>query len=207
MTGIDQLENLPLSQLFSGPLVAAIDASVQAQAETVDLLLDVGYDEKGELQTVTFTYTSPEQDPDTGEYERTPHRLEIPLLLFLKPPNLQIQLIEEEFSARITEVEETTESSSPDRITAPGRLGVKPAGQSVEKDRRRRSKFDLDVRMVAEITNESAGMDLLERAANNQIVDEIEEDSPSQEQSERRYHGVVSRADAVRSPPDEPTDS
>lgn len=176
MTGIDQLENLPLSQLFSGPLVAAIDASVQSQTETVDLLLDAGYDEAGELRTVDFSYTTPELDPETDEYRRVAKELQIPVLLFLSPPNLQISLIEEEFSAQITEVVESSDSSTPERIPAPHRLGVKPAAQSVERDRKRRSKFDLDVRMVAEVTSESTGMELLERAANNQTAERTDEE-------------------------------
>jgi len=171
VTGIDQLENLPLSQLFSGPLVAAIDASVQAQTETVDLLMDAGYDDDGNLITVAFNYTTPEPDPETGEYRREERQLEVPLLLFLSPPNLQINRIEQEFSARITDVQKTSRSSSPDRVSSPFRLGVKPAPQSVERDRKRRSKFDLDVRMVAEIESESTGMELLERAANNDTLE------------------------------------
>lgn len=203
MTGIDQLENLPLSQLFSGPLVAAIDASVQAQTETVDLLQNAGYTDEGELRTVDFRYTSPEPDPDTDEYRRVPKQLEVPLLLFLSPPNLQISLIEEEFSARITSVEETSETSTPSRISSPFRLHVKAAGKSTEMDRKRRSKFDLDVRMVAEITNESTGMELLERAANNQTVERPVEDRPRQPDEENPYNEIVTGRDR-RHPTGEP---
>ena len=176
MPGIDKLDNLPLSALFSGPLIAAIDASVEAQMETVALLKETGYDEQGDLRTINFRYTSPEPDPETGEYRRVTHELQIPVLLFLSPPNLQIRLIEEEFSARITTVEETTKTANTDRLAVPHRLGVKPAGRSIERDRTRRTKFDLDVRMVAEVTNESTGMDLLERAANNQTVERTDDE-------------------------------
>lgn len=185
MTGIEQLENLPLSQLFSGPLVAAIDASVQSQTETVDLLMDAGYDEDGNLRTIAFNYTSPERDPETDEYRREKRQLEVPLLLFLSPPTLQINLIEEEFSARITEVKETSGSSSPDRVSSPFRLGVKPAPQSVDRDRKRRSKFDLDIRMVAEIESESTGMELLERAVNNDTVEGPADREPESSREDR----------------------
>lgn len=188
MTGIEQLENLPLSQLFSGPLVAAIDASIQSQTETVDLILDAGYDEDGNLQTIAFNYTSPEQDPETGEYRREKRQLEVPLLLFLSPPTLQIHQIEEEFSARITEVTETSRSSSPSRTSSPFRLGVKPAPQSVDRNRKRRSKFDLDIRMVAEIDSQSTGMDLLERAVNN---DTVEGPAASQPESSRENRDPI----------------
>ena len=176
MTGIDQLENLPLSQLFAGPMVAAIDATIQSQTETVDLLLEAGNNDDGSLRTIEFTYTSPERDPKTDEYRPITKELQIPLLLFLTPPNLQITLIEEEFSARITDIEETETSSTPDRITSPARFGVKTASRSLERSRERRSSFDLDVHMVAEITNESTGTELLERAANNQTVERTDDE-------------------------------
>ncbi len=203
MTGIDQLENLPLSQLFAGPLVAAIDASVQSQTETVDLLLEAGYEDDGTLRTVDFTYTSPERDPDTDEYRRLEKELQVPLLLFLAPPNLQITRIEEEFSARITEVQETETSSTPGRIVSPYRLGVKAASRSTERNRERRSKFDLDVRMVAELTNESTGMELLERAANNGIVERTAEDEPERPNGGTPTHHTVAGPDG-RSFLDEP---
>ena len=117
MPGVDTLDSLPLSSLFSGPLIAAIDASVAAQMEAVSLLREAGYDERGNLRTINFRYTSPEPDPESGEYRRVTNELQIPVLLFLSPPNLQIRLIEEEFSARITTVEETTESGDSDRLT------------------------------------------------------------------------------------------
>jgi hypothetical protein len=173
-SGVEKLGNLPLSQLFSGPLVAAIDASVQSQRESISLLMETGFDEDGTLVTVTFEYPMPDTDPDTGEARRTTRRVEIPLLLFLTLPNLQISRIEEEFSARITGVEERTTEGATEatsRLTgstvAPFRLRVKPASRSTDVSRTVRSQFDLNVRMVAELRNESAGMDLLERAVSN----------------------------------------
>jgi hypothetical protein len=181
VSGIEKLENLPLSQLFSGPLVAAIDASVQSQEATVDLLLRTGFDDEGNLVTVSFEYDDPGAGPESG----TTRRVEIPLVLFLTLPNLQISRIEEEFSAQITGVEEVdgeTSGAEPSRSTpttgtfsggalsTPLRLRVKPSGRSEQYERTVRSRFDLSVTMVAEVRNESAGMDLLERAVSNANV-------------------------------------
>lgn len=179
MTGIDRLENLPLSELFSGPLMAAIDASVKAQRSTVNLLLDTAYDEEGNLKTVVFTYQSQRENPETGEYESTTRELEIPLVLFLSPPSLQIDEIEQEFSARITSVEERSGETSPGGLTPPFTLGVRPATQSTSFDRRRRSEFDVDVRMRARIDTESAGMDLLDRAVSNSTSDRPPDAEPT----------------------------
>jgi len=183
VSAIDKLENLPLSQLFSGPLLAAIDASVQSQEATIDLLLQTGFDDEGNLVTVSFEYREPGTDPQTGEAGRT-SRIEIPLLLFLTLPNLQISRIEEEFSAQITGFEETEDDESGSESTRstttgpfagstlskPLRLRVKPSGRSRQYDRTVRSRFDLSVTMVAEVRNESAGMDILERAVSNADV-------------------------------------
>lgn len=174
MSAIDDLRNLPLSSLFSGPLVAAIDASLQAQSEQIDLLLEAGYDD-GELVTVSFSYTTTELDPDTGRSGRVAKELEVPLLLFLTLPNLVITEIEEEFSAKLTEVEETSRENDGSQRLRPLRLKVAPAGQSTTLDRTTRSQFDLDVRMVAELDQQSIGMEMLERAANNAITERVDD--------------------------------
>jgi hypothetical protein len=176
VTAIDDLKNLPLSALFSGPLVAAIDASIQSQSETVEMLLETGFDSDGDLITVTFGYTTKEVHPDTGRERRVAKEIEVPLLLFLSLPNLQISRIEEEFSAEITEVEETKRSTDLGRVASPLRLNVTPAGRSSTLDRKTRSRFDMDVRMVAELQNESTGMETLERAANNAMFERLDED-------------------------------
>lgn len=163
---IDTLQNLSLSDLLSGPLVAAIDASLHAQTESVRLLREVGYDRNGELQTVTFGYETSEIDSASGEAQRARRELEIPLLLFLSLPNLQVSEIEEEFSARITQVEEEERDTTNTGRFATNRLLVSPAERSTSLDRTTRSRFHLDVRMVAELQNQSPGMELLERAAN-----------------------------------------
>lgn len=196
MSAIDDLSSLDLSHLFSGPLIAAIDASVRAQRETLDLIREVGYDENGNLITVTFAYTTSEVDPETGEAGRVRKHLEIPLLLFLSFPELVVHQIEEEFSARITEVEkterETEREGSP--LLAPYRLNVAPSSESVTFSRRTRQAFDLDIRMVAELDSQSTGVEMLERAANNAIFERGAEEGSGGSAIERR--------EAVESPRD-----
>jgi hypothetical protein len=179
VSGITDLENLPLSHLFSGPLIAAIDASVRSQSETATLLLETGFDEHGDLVTVGFTYTTTELDPETGESGRVAKRIEVPLLLFLTLPNLQVTRIEEAFSAKITEVEEVDEEQSgapQTRLGTPLRLKVRPSSQSTAVDRTTKSTYDLDITMVAERQNESRGMELLERAANNATFERVDDE-------------------------------
>lgn len=175
MTAIDDLKNLPLSALFSGPLVAAIDASVQSQSEKMELLLETGFDSDGDLITVGFSYTTKEFDPDTGRERRVAKEIEVPLLLFLSLPNLQISRIEEAFSAEITEVERPDRSTRLRRTATPFRLNVRPSGESTTLGRKTKSRFDVDIRMVAELQNESTGMETLERAANNAMFERRDE--------------------------------
>lgn len=174
MSAIDNLEDLPLSHLFSGPLIAAIDASIQSQSEAVDLLLETGFDADGDLVTVAFSYTTREIDPETGRERRVAKEIEVPLILFLTLPNLQVSHIEEEFSAEITGVEES-ERTTTGRLASPLRLNVTPASRRTTFDRQTKSTFDLDIRMVAELQNESTGMETLERAANNAMFERVDE--------------------------------
>lgn len=179
MAAIDDLQNLPLSHLFSAPLVAAIDATLQAQSEQLNLLLETGFDDDGELVMVAFDYVTSEIDPDTGNERQVSKRIKLPLLLFMSLPELVIHRIEEEFSVRITEVQDT-EGERPSRRTrrtfAPAlRLNVAPAGKSTTFARKTEEKFDLDIKMVAELENQSTGIETLQRAANNAIFEEVNE--------------------------------
>lgn len=197
MAPIDDLQSLPLSDLFAGPLLAAIDASVQAQTESADLLLAAGY-EDGELRTVTFGYETSELDPETGDQRRVAREIEVPLLLFLSVPTLQVSRIEESFSAKLTQTEQASRSSTPDRVPSPRRLAVKPASKSTAYDRRSAAAFDLDVHMVAELQNESTGAELVERVANTATVERVDEERTAK-LAER--DGDRSRADGGRDEP------
>lgn len=199
MNGTDTLTDLPLSSLFSGPLVAAVEASIQAQTESLALVREVGFDDEGELRTVSFEYLTTEVDPETGEQRQASRELTVPLVLFLSVPELVVHEIEQEFSARIvdTESREGEEDSDDDGgsgglpTLSPSRLRVSPASEETTFSRRTKAKFDLDVRMVAEIENQSTGMEMLERTANGAIREEsgsvagIEGRSPRIDESTR----------------------
>jgi len=186
---VDELGNLPLSSLFSGPLLAAVDASVQLQEETVELLRETGYDENGDLVTVGFDYLATEREADGGR-RRVVKRLEVPLLLFLSLPNLEISRIEEEFSAKITQVEEEEGTRQPRDGGRPFRLNVRPAEQSTSFSEKTKSTFDLDVRMVAEVRNETRGVEILDRAVNNSTRERVDERKTAQlrEREDRDEH-------------------
>ena len=187
MSPTDTLADLPLSTLFSAPLIAAIDASAQAQQETVDLLREIGFEPDGTPSTVSFEYATTESDSTTGETVQRRKTLSVPVLLFLSLPELVVHEVEQTFSAKIVDVESsegerpTSEGKSERRVTkgkatrssslAPRRLTVAPATQSESFARRSRSAFDLDVTMRAEVENKSTGVDLLERTLATTVTD------------------------------------
>ena len=187
MSPTDTLADLPLSTLFSAPLIAAIDASAQAQQETVDLLREIGFEPDGTLSTVSFEYATTEFDSTTGETVQRRKTLSVPVLLFLSLPELVVHEVEQTFSAKIVDVESSegerpvSEGKSERRVKggkttrssslAPRRLTVAPATRSESFARRSRSSFDLDVTMRAEVENKSTGVDLLERTLATTVTD------------------------------------
>lgn len=193
MNGTDTLADLPLSSLFSGPLVAAVEASIQAQTESLALVREIGFDDEGDLRTVSFEYRTTEVDPETGEQRQASRQLTVPLVLFLSVPELVVREIEQEFSARIVDTESREREEDSDEsggsaglpALSPSRLRVSPASEETTFSRKTKAKFDLDIRMVAEIDSQSTGMEMLERTANGAIRDEsgsverIEDRSPS----------------------------
>ena len=178
MTTIDTLADLPLSSLFSAPLVAAIDASAQAQQATVDLVREVGFESDGSPATVSFEYATSEIDSKTGEERRRRKTLSVPLLLFLSLPELVVHEIEQTFTAKIVDVDSADGERPSDRrdltrspTLSPYRLMVAPANQSETFAKRTRTTFDLDITMRAEVENKSTGLDLLERTLTTTVTD------------------------------------
>jgi hypothetical protein len=175
---ISSLSSLPLSTLMAAPIVASMEASLQAQTSKVDLILSVGFDEAGNLVTIPFDYPTNEVDPGTGEVRRVVKRLDIPLLMFMSFPELVVHEIEETFSARITEVEDVGERDSEQvaGFVEPVRLNVAPTQQSSPSARQSQGAFDLEIRMRAEIASESTGIEMLQRAAGSAVSERIEEE-------------------------------
>ena len=202
MSTTDTLADLPLSALFSAPLVAAIDASAHAQRETIDLIREIGFGPDGKPETVAFEYATTEIDPNSGEERPRPKTLEVPILLFLSLPELVVHEVEQTFSAKIIGVESGGDESGAGRTerTAPSlvprRLVVAPAERSETFSRRTRTAFDLDVTMRAEIENKSTGLDLLERSLTTTVTDRETESTPSKQ-------STLSKAD--RRERDDPT--
>lgn len=181
MSSIATLENLPLSTLLSAPLVAAVDASLQAQSSKLTLLLSTGFDDEGDLIMVSFDYPTTDIDPETGEAGRVVKQVEVPLLAFLSLPDLIVDKIEQSFSAQITSIQET-EQEDVRRVPfleTPYRLNASPSARSTPFLRQTEA-FDLDIRMEAAVLPESTGLDILERATNSAVQERMNEEKTEQ---------------------------
>lgn len=100
------LNALPLHDLLSAPLIAAAEAQVQTSLGLVDLIREIGFEEKDDntnaphqqqksrkprsgVRMVEFHYTREGMDAD-GTPTAQETRLRIPLLAMLSLPNLEI---------------------------------------------------------------------------------------------------------------------
>ena len=89
------LRSLPLHDLLSAPVTAAMQAQEQASLEMVSLIQDVGFvpGERGKppvVRTVEFRYVREGRDED-GKAVSRETRLRVPLLAMISLPNLEIE--------------------------------------------------------------------------------------------------------------------
>lgn len=86
------LRSLPLRDLLSAPLTAAMEAQQQASLGLVSLIQDVGFESRDQQHyacVVEFRYTREGVDAE-GKPARLDTRLRVPLLAMISLPNLEI---------------------------------------------------------------------------------------------------------------------
>jgi hypothetical protein len=125
----DTLSAIPFGLLIGAPLKAAIEAQATAAKSTVDFIEVVGFEPKdedpffpdspeddvglGPVRNVTFSYQTQSAD---GE-PRTA-KLTVPLLTIVPIPFIRVDEMTIDFTANITETEQTSRSSSYTRAAA-----------------------------------------------------------------------------------------
>ncbi len=138
---IRDLRNLPLFELIGAPLVALVEAEVQAARATVEFLTQVGFEPvPGPTPKRPGAAAPPAADPDglgrlrmaSFEYSKrdetgtvVPFRVEIPVLALVPIPGVRIKAARVAFTARITDVEEQPATNPHGR--AAGRAGDRPS--------------------------------------------------------------------------------
>ena len=109
------MENIPISDIISGPLIATSDAQKQLTSTTLDFIQSVGLDEDNKVKTIEFSY-----ELNDGDLINT-MTVTVPLLSILKTPNLSIKSTEINFNIEINEQENTT-SDQQNQLLFLGRL-------------------------------------------------------------------------------------
>ncbi len=103
------LSSLPLHDLLSAPLTAAMDAQQQASLGLVSLIQDLGFtieDDRSAVRMVEFRYAREGRDAD-GNPVTFDTRLRIPLLTMISLPHLEIERLGVNFLAGLQSVSVT----------------------------------------------------------------------------------------------------
>lgn len=103
-----ELTALPLGQMLSGPLTAAIEAQAMSAISTAEFINTVGFKEgfggKREAVMLDFTFNSNVVDPNTGEAQNKTTELSVPLLAIVEAPHMAITDLSVSFEFKIHDV-------------------------------------------------------------------------------------------------------
>lgn len=125
---VEELQQIPFSQLIGSPLKAAVEAQALAAQSTIEFIHKVGFKQPnglgaadtdlvftdvdqdadaGELRSVSFTYSKKDENGDFKEFKLT-----VPFLAITPIPYIRIDEITIDFNAKLTDsVERKTDSS------------------------------------------------------------------------------------------------
>lgn len=168
----EDLTNLPLYSLLSGPLTAAIEAEQKAAYHTLRFIRDAGFSGSGErrrVRTVDFGYVRTRRGPD-GEDEEVQVTLTIPFLLLVPIPSLEIDTLTVDFLAKLREVETIEDEESPERsklaskypfLAGRNRLRVRSTPRTKEETEKTTTSYDLSVRLEAQAQEPPEGIERL----------------------------------------------
>lgn len=124
---VEELRQIPFSELIGAPMKAAIEAQALAAQSTIEFIQKVGFKtaaggvepddllfadtandaDAGELRNVTFSYTKKDETEQPAEF-----RLTVPLLAVAPVPYIRIDEMTIDFSAKLTDaIERKTEAA------------------------------------------------------------------------------------------------
>jgi hypothetical protein len=122
---VEELRQIPFSQLIGGPMKAAIEAQALAAQSTVEFIHKVGFKQDlssgndllfadpnadadaGELRSVKFAYTKKDENGGDAAFE-----LSVPLLSIMPIPYIRIDDMTIDFKAKLTDMVEKNTSST-----------------------------------------------------------------------------------------------
>ncbi len=122
---VQELRQIPFSQLIGGPLKAAVEAQALAAQSTIEFIEKVGFKHEqaagdtilfddptqdsnaGDLRSVTFTYRKRDENEQENTFELT-----VPLLSISPIPYIRVDEMTIDFKAKLTDAIQRNTSSS-----------------------------------------------------------------------------------------------
>lgn len=104
MSVSDQFNGLDMEQLIGAPLSAAADASMLLAQSTEEFIHKVGFDDKGQVRTATFSYQKSSVNKD-GIEQMEEKQVEVPMLAIVPIPNLQVDEVNINFDMEVKQSE------------------------------------------------------------------------------------------------------
>jgi hypothetical protein len=167
------LRSLPLHDLLSAPLKAAMDAQQQASLGLISFIIDAGFigdeKERQSVRMVEFNYTRAGRDAN-GKQTTVDTRLRIPLLAMISLPHLEIEKLNVNVLLGLQSVEEN--ESSPKLNIPPvlrkkysflqghSNLIVSPTSRTSMKETTKTTRpYDLEITMTATTIEPSDGIE------------------------------------------------
>jgi hypothetical protein len=170
MAEIRGIQAMKLFELLSAPMVAMIQADVQAARATVEFIESVGFvpaegaavedGKMGRLRMAEFRYQKIDENGQTSEFT-----VSVPLLSLVPIPAIQIKQAKVGLSAKITDVVPEKPGGARAISNAAGlatrRLDIlaKPVAASGAKGQETRGSFDLEVEITLGQADVTVGME------------------------------------------------
>jgi len=111
MSAIQSLQSIPFSNLIGGPLMAAVQAQAVAATTSVEFIERVGFDAPvgnvRPVKSVTFQYAKTDDVGGSQNFQLT-----VPILSIVPIPYLRIDEMTIDFTAKLNDMIESTDSSS-----------------------------------------------------------------------------------------------
>jgi hypothetical protein len=170
MAEITGIQAIRLFELLSAPMIAMVQADVQAARATVDFIESVGFvpetqppspeGKMGRLRMAEFRYQKVDENGKVSDFT-----VSIPLLSLVPIPAIQIKQAKVGLTAKITDV--IPEKAPPARaiagstILATRRLDIlaKPVSSSGTKGQETRGSFDLELEITLGQADVTVGME------------------------------------------------
>jgi len=133
----NEFSGLPMGELIGAPLTAACDAQIRLAQATANFINTVGFDDKGGVRQVDFSFWRPakktDSDPADGPPKVEKVMLSVPFLAILNIPALKIKSVDITFDMEVKTSESSTDSRKADvGFEAGGSFGVGPFSMSVK---------------------------------------------------------------------------